>query len=52
MRFLIMSPASLLDILELAAGGDKTPEDLMMTALDSALENPVNLTMEEDEDDA
>ena len=49
-RFLIMSPPALLEIMERAAAGE-TPEDLMMEALDEALENQVNLQMEEDEDD-
>ncbi len=50
-RFLIMSPPALLEILERAHDGDN-PEELMMQALDEALENPVNIKMEDDEDDA
>ncbi len=51
MRFLIMSPPALLEILERANAGE-TADDLMMEALDEALENPVNIQMEDDEDDA
>ncbi len=48
-RFLIMSPPALLAILERVADGE-TPEDLMMEALDEALENPVNLRTAEDDE--
>ena len=50
MRFLIMSPPALLEIMERARDGE-SPEDLMMEALDEAMENQVQLIMEDDEDD-
>ncbi len=50
MRFLIMSPPAFFEMLERATRGE-TPEDLMMEALDEALENQVNLKMEEDPED-
>ena len=48
MRFLIMSPPAFLEMLERATAGE-TPEDLMMEALDEAMENQVNIKFQEDD---
>ncbi len=48
MRLLIMTPPSFLTMLERAAQGEE-PQDLMFEALDEALENQVNITIEEDD---
>ena len=50
MRFLIMSPPAFLEMLERAHEGEE-PNDLMMEALDEALENQVNIKFQEDQED-